>query len=57
MLFRSPRGFLGRRSGMPAVTSMADASLTNIGAGLADEALARIDEQALWARIGLSAPR
>ena len=56
-LISAPRGFLGRRSGMPAVTSMADASLTNIGAGLADEALARIDEQALWARIGLSAPR
>jgi signal peptide peptidase SppA len=51
-LISAPRGLLGRRAGMPAVSSMAEA-----GAGLADEALARIDEQALWARIGLSAPR
>jgi signal peptide peptidase SppA len=51
-LISAPRGLLGRRSGMPAIGSMAE-----VGAGLADEALGLIDEQALWARIGLSAPR
>jgi signal peptide peptidase SppA len=51
-LISAPRGLFGRRSGMPAIGSMAE-----VGAGLADEALGRIDEQALWARIGLSAPR
>jgi signal peptide peptidase SppA len=51
-LISAPRGLLGRRAGMSAISTMADA-----GAGLADEALARIEEQALWARIGLSAPR
>jgi signal peptide peptidase SppA len=51
-LISAPRGFFGRRAGLPAVASMAEA-----GAGLADEALARLDEQALWARLGLSVPR
>ncbi len=51
-LISAPRGLLGRRAGMPAVGSMAEA-----GAGLADEVLGQIDEHALWARIGLSAPR
>jgi signal peptide peptidase SppA len=51
-LISAPRGLLGRRSGMPAIGSMAE-----VGAGLVDEALGRVDEQALWARIGLSAPR
>lgn len=51
-LISAPRGLFGRRAGMPAVASIAEA-----GAGLADEALGRIDEQALWARLGLSVPR
>jgi signal peptide peptidase SppA len=51
-LISAPRGLFGRRSGMPAIASMAE-----VGAGLVDEALGRVDEQALWARIGLSAPR
>jgi serine protease SohB len=51
-LISAPRGFLGRRAGTPGVGSMAEA-----GAGLMDEAFGQIDEQALWARIGLSAPR
>jgi signal peptide peptidase SppA len=51
-LISAPRGLFGRRSGMPAIASMAE-----VGAGLADEALGRIDEQALWARIGLCPPR
>lgn len=51
-LISTPRGFFGRSSGKPAIGTFGDA-----GAGLADEALARVDEQALWARLGLSAPR
>ncbi len=55
-LISTPRGFLGRRASMPAVSFMAETNLSQIGAGLADETLARVDEQTLWARIGLSAP-
>ena len=51
-LISAPRGLLGRRAGMPAVSSMAE-----VGAGLADEVLGQIDRQTLWARIGLSVPR
>ncbi|MGL4404178.1 MAG: S49 family peptidase [Notoacmeibacter sp.] len=51
-LISAPRGLFRRRAGLPAVASFSDA-----GAGLADEALARIDEQALWARLGLNVPR
>jgi signal peptide peptidase SppA len=56
-LISAPRGLLGRRTGVAAVGLAAEAKLSEIGAGLADEALSRIDEHALWARIGLNAPR
>lgn len=56
-LISTPRGLFGRRAGMPAVSAIANGNFGQIGAGLADEALARIDDHALWARLGLNAPR
>jgi signal peptide peptidase SppA len=58
-LIAAPRGLFGRRGNMPGVLHGSDAGTamgTAIGTALADEALARIEEQALWARIGLGRP-
>jgi signal peptide peptidase SppA len=60
-LVSAPRGLFGRKAGMPGISgALAAASgnaMASAGAGLADAIAAEAEAQALWARIGLAAPR